>query len=101
MLLFSLKFDTCAEETKTSEILALTMGLKIFVPLLNTRLKKKKDDTLFQIKINGPLGPVMEKGEDERVYKGLVSLSLPQPQGGGLGQVATPKHMRKHEAYMP
>lgn len=29
--------------------------------------------------------------------KGLVSLLLPQPQGGGLSQAATPKHLRKSE----
>lgn len=29
--------------------------------------------------------------------KGLVSLLLPQPPGGGLSQAATPKHLRKCE----
>lgn len=45
----------------------------------------------------------MEKGEDEKRLqkggmesKGLGSLLLPQPQGGGFRQ-ATPKHLRKHE----
>lgn len=33
ILLFSLKFDTCSEEAKTSEVLVLTMGLKSFIPL--------------------------------------------------------------------